>query len=268
VSKKKMAERFLIQKNVLPEGSLVPENLKKKIARNEKLSAQKKEALDHRKHVKKVIRHDLKMRARKYAKNYRKKENTLVALRRNARNTGNFFVEPEAKLMFVIRITGINKLAPKPRKILKLLRLDQLHKGVFVKNTRPMMNMLQYVMPYVIIGYPSLSSVRKLILKRGYGKVGGQTGKIKKTYQRIPLTHNDIISDNLGQYNIHGVDDLINEIYTVGPNFKQASNFLWPFKLSSPRGGFVRKVYGFNELRRGDWGNREELINRLLDRMN
>jgi len=263
-----MAERFLIKPNVLPEGSLVPENLKKKIARDQKLAAQKKEAMDHRKHVKKVIRHDLKIRARKYEKNYRKKENTLVAQRRNARDTGNFFVEPEAKLLFVIRITGINKLAPKPRKILKLLRLDQLHKGVFVKNTRPMMNMLQSVMPYVIIGYPSLSTVRKLIMKRGYGKVGGQTGKIKKTYQRIPLNDNDIISDNLGEYNIHGMDDLVNEIYTVGPNFKQASNFLWPFKLSSPRGGFVRKVYGFNELRRGDWGNREELINRLLDRMN
>lgn len=263
-----MAERFLIQQNVIPDGALVPENLKKKLERNKKLESQKKEAVAERKSVKKVIRHNLKMRARKNEKNYRKERNALVALRRNARETGNFFVEPEAKLLFVIRITGINKLAPKPRKILQLLRLDQLHKGVFVKNTRPMMNMLQYVMPYVIIGYPSLSTVRKLIMKRGYGKVGGQTGKIKKIYQRIPLNDNDVISDNLGQYNIHGMDDLINEIYTVGPNFKQASNFLWPFKLSSPRGGFVRKVYGFNELRRGDWGNREELINRLLDRMN
>jgi hypothetical protein len=28
-----------------------------------------------------------------------------------------------------------------------------------------------------------------------------------------------------------------------GPNFKQAANFLWPFKLSNPTGGFrTRKV--------------------------
>ncbi len=44
------------------------------------------------------------------------------------KKTGNFFVEPEPKMMMIIRITGINKMAPKPRKIFKLLRLDQLHK--------------------------------------------------------------------------------------------------------------------------------------------
>ena len=27
----------------------------------------------------------------------------------------------------------------------------------------------------------------------------------------------------------------MHEIYTVGPHFKEASNFLWPFKLSSAR---------------------------------
>lgn len=31
------------------------------------------------------------------------------------------------------------------------------------------------------------------------------------------------------------MEDLVNEIYSVGPAFKQASNFLWPFKLSSAR---------------------------------
>ena len=36
------------------------------------------------------------------------------------------------------------------------------------------------------------------------------------------------------------------EIFTVGPNFKQASNFLWPFKLSNPTGGFrPRKLKHF-----------------------
>jgi hypothetical protein len=36
----------------------------------------------------------------------------------------------------------------------------------------------------------------------------------------------------LGSKNILCVEDLIHEIYTVGPAFKEASNFLWPFKLS------------------------------------
>merc|ERR1711924_589673 len=103
---------------------------------------------------------------------------------------GNFFVEPEAKMMLVIRTTGINKMAPKPRKIFKLL-LDQLHKGVFIKCTKPMLNMLKCLQPYVICGYPNLKTVKELVLKRGYGRVNKS---------RIPLTSNEIISESLGKY--------------------------------------------------------------------
>ena len=36
----------------------------------------------------------------------------------------------------------------------------------------------------------------------------------------------------LGSKNILCMEDLIHEIYTVGPAFKEASNFLWPFKMN------------------------------------
>jgi hypothetical protein len=42
-------------------------------------------------------------------------------------------------------------------------------------------------------------------------------------------------SQSLGKYGITCIEDLIHEIFTVGPAFKQASNFLWPFKLSCAR---------------------------------
>ena len=42
-------------------------------------------------------------------------------------------MEPEAKLAFVVRIRGINDMHPKTRKILQLLRLRQIHNGVFMK---------------------------------------------------------------------------------------------------------------------------------------
>lgn len=38
---------------------------------------------------------------------------------------------------------------------------------------------------------------------------------------------------NLGKYGIICIEDLVHEIFTVGPNFKAVNNFLWPFKLSS-----------------------------------
>lgn len=51
------------------------------------------------------------------------------------------------------------------------------------------------------------------------------------------------------------------------PNFKQASNFLWPFKLNNPTGGFrARKFKHFVE--GGDLGNREDAINNLIRTMN
>ena len=41
----------------------------------------------------------------------------------------------------------------------------------------------------------------------------------------------------LGKHSIICVEDLVHEIVTCGPNFKAATNFLWPFKLSAPRVG-------------------------------
>jgi large subunit ribosomal protein L7e len=49
---------------------------------------------------------------------------------------------------------------------------------------------------------------------------------------------NAVIKETLGKYDILSVEDLIHEIITAGSNFKQASNFLWPFKLSNPMGGW------------------------------
>jgi large subunit ribosomal protein L7e len=71
---------------------------------------------------------------------------------------------------------------------------------------------------------------------------------------------------NLGKHGIICVEDLIHEIYTVGPAFKQATNFLWPFKLSSPLGGLSKKRVHYVE--GGQAGNREDKINGLIRRMN
>jgi large subunit ribosomal protein L7e len=254
-----MAERYAISKDTVAEGAAVPEKVKLKLARDAALAEEKVTATVTKKKERAEIRHGLKMRTLKYDKEYASHQRKLIAARRQAKTAGNFFVEPEAKLLFVTRIVGIIKLSPKPRKVLQLLRLKQLHNGVFLKVNKPILQMLKLVQPYVTYGYPSLKTVRELIYKRGYGKINKC---------RIPLNDNEIISQHLGQHGIHGMEDLIHEIYTVGPHFKQASNFLWPFKLSAPRGGFKCKRHGFCEQRGGDWGNREELINELISRMN
>eukprot|EP00933_Yihiella_yeosuensis_P013324 TRINITY_DN123_c0_g1_i5.p2 TRINITY_DN123_c0_g1~~TRINITY_DN123_c0_g1_i5.p2 ORF type:complete len:255 (-),score=86.58 TRINITY_DN123_c0_g1_i5:87-851(-) len=254
-----MAERYAITKDTVAEGAVVPELVKLKLERNAALAEEKQKATATVKKERAEQRHNLKMRTLKYEKEYASHQRKLVNLRRQAKTAGNFFVEPEAKLLFVVRIVGIIKLSPKPRKVLQLLRLKQLHNGVFLKVNKPILNMLKLVQPYVTYGYPTLKTVRELVYKRGFGKVNKQ---------RIPLSANETIADSLGEHGMFGMEDLIHEIYTVGPKFKQASNFLWPFKLAPPKGGFVQKRHGFCEQRGGDWGNREELINELLSRMN
>jgi len=116
--------------------------------------------------------------------------------------------------------------------------------------------MLRKVEPFITYGYPSNDTIRKLIYKRGYAKVNKQ---------RIPITSNAIIEASLGKLGIICIEDLIHEIITVGPNFKAANSFLWTFKLSSPSHGFSNKRHAFHQ--GGDWGNREDKINELTQRM-
>lgn len=56
-----------------------------------------------------------------------------MTLKRAARVKGTFYVEPEPKLLFVMRLRGINGMHPKTRHIMKVLRLLQIHNGVFMK---------------------------------------------------------------------------------------------------------------------------------------
>ncbi|KGG52463.1 hypothetical protein DI09_16p170 [Mitosporidium daphniae] len=197
-------------------------------------------------------------RAEDYAKEYIAKEREAITMKRESKASGKIYVPAESQLAFVVRIKGINKLSPKPRKILQLLRLIQINNGVFVRLTAATKKMLHLVEPYIAYGNPNLKSVKELIYKRGHGRIDKQ---------RVALTDNKLIEAALGHLGIVCIEDLIHEIFTVGPAFKAANQFICPFKLSSPNGGFrARKFKHF--IIGGDTGNREEFINDLIRKMN
>merc|ERR1712070_243759 len=128
----------------------------------------------------------------------------------------------------------------------------------FIKVNKASLEMLKIVEKYVAYGYPNQKTIRDLVYKRGYGKVQGS---------RIPLTDNSIIQSVLQDKNLICMEDLIHEIFTCGPNFKEANNFLWPFKLSCPKGGYRgKKRQHFNE--GGSYGNQEQFINQFVRKMN
>jgi len=196
-------------------------------------------------------------RAEKFIAEYKKQEKDMIRMKRIAKSHGNFYVEPEPKLVFVVRMRGINGLHPKPRKILQLLRLRQINNGGFIRLTKATSEMLRLVDPYVTYGYPSLKTVRELVYKRGFAKINGE---------RIPITDNSLIEQHLGKYGVVCMEDIIHELFTVGPHFKEVNSFLWPFKLSAPTGGWNKVTTHIVE--GGDAGNRETRINALVRRMN
>ncbi|KAK6009095.1 ribosomal protein L30p/L7e [Ostertagia ostertagi] len=195
-------------------------------------------------------------RAEKYVAEYRQAQRDQLRLKRDAEKNGDFYVPDQPKLAFVVRIRGINQIHPRPRKALQILRLRQINNGVFVKLNKATLPLLRIVEPYVAWGYPNLKTVHDLIYKRGFAKVDKR---------RVPITDNSIIEEALGKHDIICMEDLVHEIYNVGPNFKAASNFLWPFKLNNPTGGWTKKTNHFVE--GGDFGNREDQINKLLRKM-
>lgn len=60
----------------------------------------------------------------------------------------------------------INNIAPKPRKILQLLRLLQINNGVFVKVTKAVTQMLLLVEPYITYGSVLNLGLRRCRLRR------------------------------------------------------------------------------------------------------
>jgi len=240
----------------------VPEGLKKsweresrtKLAR-QKRSAKKLKALPAK-------RSKQAERIKKYEKHYRVLKETRLNDTLKARLDGNFYKPPDPKVMVVVRIRGINRISPKVKKVLQLFRLLQIHNATFVKVNKATLNMLQLIQPYVAFGYPNVSTIRSLIYKRGFAKIRHRPGAIS----RIPIMSNDFIEKHLGRYGVETVEDMVHQIFTVGKNFRQVSNFLWPFKLNCPRGGYRgRKRRHFNE--GGSYGNWEHHIDKMVTRM-
>merc|ERR1712017_40337 len=237
-------------------GLPVPESVAKKRAATESVAMARAEEAANAKAGRKAKRNEAYANAEAYAKEYRAIARRQVRMRRQAKAAGNHFVEPEAKLIFVVRIRGLADMHPKTKKILQLMRLRQMNMGVFMKVSKAATEMLKRVEPYISYGYPNLKSVRELIYKRGFGKINKQ---------RLPLNDNAVVEKGLGKHGILCMEDLIHEIYTVGPHFREANNFLWPFKLRPAKGGQPKKRKGFCE--GGQAGNREDNMNALIQNM-
>ncbi|CAA2933871.1 60s ribosomal l7-1 [Olea europaea subsp. europaea] len=234
----------------------IPEVVLKKRRNNEEWAIRRKLQLEER--VKRLKSDNFFIKKPdQFIREYRDRELDLVQMKQRGKRKRQALETPESRLLFVIRIGGKRDMHPKTRKVLYSLRLRKTFSGVFVKANEAIMEHLQKVEPYVTYGYPNLKSVKDLIYKKGVAKLDKE---------RVPLTDNNVIDQTLGQHGIICIEDIVNEIATVGPHFKKVSNFLCPFNLNKPEKTLQGKKRRFKD--GGDSGNRENQINELIIKMN
>ncbi|KAJ8751612.1 hypothetical protein K2173_025765 [Erythroxylum novogranatense] len=196
-------------------------------------------------------------RPEEFVMEYRNQELDLIRMKQRAKRSKSTSLRPKSNLLFVIRIHGKKEMHPKTRKILHNLKLRKLYHGVFMKASPGTLEVLQRVEPYITYGYPNPKNVSELVYKKGQGKINGT---------RVPLIDNNIIEQSLGMHKIVCLEDIIHEITTVGPHFKEVTHFLEAFALNKPKEGLHGKKSLYKD--GGDTGHREDQINDLISKMN
>ena len=86
--------------------------------------------------------------------------------------------------------------------------------------------MLKKISDYVVYGYPTTSTITTLLTKRGYINSGDD--------KKLALTNNADIEDRLGEMDILCVEDIVEEITTIGAHFNEVNKLLWAFQLAPP----------------------------------
>lgn len=170
-------------------------------------------------------------------------------------NPDAFYVPEESKFFVVIQIRSSIECAPKPRKTLEVLRLGKINRAVIVRNNKCIKNMLKVAKDYIAYGSCNYETLRKLVYSRGFGKINGSKVKL----------NNESIEDAFeGKYKC--VEELVDVIYNGKEDITKVCNFLYPFGLAAPAGGFRgRKAKDF--VMGGSTNNHMELIGELLERM-
>ncbi|KAL2320518.1 hypothetical protein Fmac_029487 [Flemingia macrophylla] len=226
----------------------IPEVILKKRKSSEAWALRKKEQFQHKHH--KSIR-----KPEDFILEYRHKEVDLIRMERRLKRKVPHCNSSNA--LIVIRIQGKRDMHPKTRKVLYSLGLRKVFSAVFLKPSEGVMAKLQRVEPFVTYGYPNLKSIKDLIYKKGLARMDSR---------KVPLTDNNIIEQELGKFGIVCIEDIVHQICNVGPHFKEVVRFIWPFELNKPAEGLKGSKTLFKD--GGDTGNREDLINELIDKMN
>lgn len=166
-----------------------------------------------------------------------------------------FYVPAEPNFFVAVLIRSKVDIAPKPKKVLELLRLNRINNAVILKNNKSIKKMLQIAKDYVAYGFVSYELLRKMIYLRGFGRIGSS---------RVKLTNETIDEAFSGKYRC--VEELVNVIYFGKTDMKEVCKFINPMPLNCPFGGF-KGSKNKDYLLGGAKNNHRELLGELVSRM-
>ncbi|EPR79455.1 60S ribosomal protein L7 [Spraguea lophii 42_110] len=154
----------------------------------------------------------------------------------------------------VVLIKSPLRASNKIKKTLELFRLKHINNCVLVKNNESSRQMLQKIRNFVAYGELKLKTLRELIYKRGSCHIFSE---------KLNIT-NETLEDAFK--NIRCIEEFIYELYFNDERFKELNNFLNPFKLTPPKGGYKgRKAKDIIE--GGAVGNHQDKIGELIKKM-
>lgn len=161
------------------------------------------------------------------------------------------------RLLLVVRIERphMGRIPVKSQQVLDILRLGKIHNATFLKLNAKVKPLLKLINPYVVVGTPSLATVRSLIQKRATVKLtikdedkpsapinpAGIENGIEvegEDFKIVALNDNNLIEEKLADYGVICTEDIIHEIYKMGESFLEVVKFMEPFHLKEPVNGW------------------------------
>ena len=171
---------------------------------------------------------------------------------------GKITLKQVPRLALVIRIRGIVGVCPRKRRILENLRLPRLFSSTLVRLDQTSKGMLNYVDDFLAWGYVDKPTLSLLLEKRGSLRVAGKRFPLnRKVDEQIQLVFK--------KQKISSLAELVERLWQVDRSFSTINRKLWAFTLGAPVKGLGQKKKHFVE--GGAYGNREELINGLVEKM-
>ncbi|GMG39936.1 unnamed protein product [Ambrosiozyma monospora] len=159
LKKRKNADRLRLEKQKLQQQKALQEKRRKQEKRKSKFIRAETLVAKHRSSERE------RTRIQRVTLNERQKQQLISNGTERSINDN----EDEDQLAFVVRVPGPHgaKVPSKAQKVLRVLRLQHNYQATFIKLNATVRPLLRLVNPYIVIGEPSLATVRELIQKRG-----------------------------------------------------------------------------------------------------